>query len=46
MGVGNYLRRALDDWATTGDIQGWKIDESDRLHVTKPKKSRTLNTQV
>jgi hypothetical protein len=32
------LRRALDDWAATGDIQGWKIDEGDRLHVTKPKR--------
>jgi hypothetical protein len=32
------LRRALDDWAATGDIRGWKIDESDRLRVIKPRK--------
>jgi hypothetical protein len=33
------LRRALDDWAATGDIQGWMIDaETDLLHIVKPKK--------
>ena len=34
------LKNALDDWAATGDIQGWSIDpETDLLHITKPKKS-------
>jgi hypothetical protein len=33
------LKNALDDWAATGDIQGWMIDpETDLLHITKPKK--------
>ena len=33
------LKNALDDWAATGDIQGWSIDpETDLLHITKPKK--------
>ncbi len=33
------LKKALDDWAATGDIQGWMIDPAtDLLHITKPKK--------
>jgi hypothetical protein len=32
------LRRALDDWKSTGDIQAWEIDGNDLLLITKPKK--------
>lgn len=33
------LKKALSDWAATGDIQGWKIDPAtDFVHITKPKK--------
>ncbi len=31
------LRRALDDWKATGDIQDWCIDENDLVHITKNK---------
>ncbi len=33
------LKKALDDWAATGDIQGWMIDaKTDLVHIAKPKK--------
>ncbi len=33
------LKKALDDWAATGDIQDWSIDpETDLVHIAKPKK--------
>ncbi len=33
------LKKALSDWAATGDIQGWKIDpETDLVQIIKPKK--------
>jgi hypothetical protein len=34
------LKTAVKDWAATGDIQGWTIDASDNLHITKPRQIR------